>query len=374
MSTWKMVIHYIYKIYFLCEEDGAYYIGKRTYRGRNIDLDSYRGSGKYCDYYFNKYGTVLGVTYTKEILEINKNKKINTDREKYWVGDLWKTDSLCKNRIPGGDWIYGDCEFSKPVIQYDLSGVKIAEYQSQIDAADALGLHGSRGISASCINKNSTSGGYIWRFAEEPLTDCEITSITIRSKPIIQYDLNGNFIKEYKNGVEAEKDCGISHTSILECCRKSRRHKAGNYIWRFKGDVITEQDINNAAFYSQVRINQYDSKGNFIKTFESLKDAADSVGGNWQCIQASCNKKTFAYNYIWLRDDYDVSQIDFAKLKRCGTRRIYQYTTDGQFLRTFDSLKAAGDSIGVSWQTIQSCCNGKTKQSGGFIWKRDEWK
>ena len=65
-----MVIHYIYKIYFLCEEDGAYYIGKRTYRGRNIDLDSYRGSGKYCDYYFNKYGTVLGVTYTKEILEI----------------------------------------------------------------------------------------------------------------------------------------------------------------------------------------------------------------------------------------------------------------------------------------------------------------
>lgn len=75
-------------------------IGKRSYRGSDISKDKYCGSGRYCDFYFKKYGIRLGETYIKEIIEINSNKKINSDREAYWIGDLWKTDPLCKNLYP----------------------------------------------------------------------------------------------------------------------------------------------------------------------------------------------------------------------------------------------------------------------------------
>lgn len=76
--------YYIYKISFLCgEPEGRYYIGKRTYFGSDIESDNYTGSGHFCSAYFKKYGSILGETYNKEILEINETQEINQEREIY---------------------------------------------------------------------------------------------------------------------------------------------------------------------------------------------------------------------------------------------------------------------------------------------------
>jgi hypothetical protein len=48
--------------------------------------------------------------------------------------------------------------------------------------------------------------------------------------PIIQYDLEGNFIKEWKGIVEAEK---FIKGDIGACCRGIQK-TAGEYIWKFK--------------------------------------------------------------------------------------------------------------------------------------------
>ena len=50
---------------------------------------------------------------------------------------------------------------------------------------------------------------------------------------IMQYDLNGNFIKEWESATVAEKDLGISIGKINMVCRK-KRNKAGGYIWSYK--------------------------------------------------------------------------------------------------------------------------------------------
>lgn len=52
-----------------------------------------------------------------------------------------------------------------------------------------------------------------------------------QSKKIIQYDLEGNFIKEYTGINEAMRETKISH--ICACC-KGKRRVAGGYIWRYK--------------------------------------------------------------------------------------------------------------------------------------------
>tara|TARA_R110000782_G_C14678421_1_gene399723 strand:+ start:79 stop:729 length:651 start_codon:yes stop_codon:yes gene_type:complete len=48
-------------------------------------------------------------------------------------------------------------------------------------------------------------------------------------------------------------------------------------------------------------VNQYDLDGNFIKTWESVKSAADSLGKQGAAITEVCNHKSRkkAYNYIW---------------------------------------------------------------------------
>ena len=45
-----------------------------------------------------------------------------------------------------------------------------------------------------------------------------------------QYDLEGNFIKEYPSMKEAERQTGISTGSISKVCSQQRK-SAGGYIW-----------------------------------------------------------------------------------------------------------------------------------------------
>ena len=53
-----------------------------------------------------------------------------------------------------------------------------------------------------------------------------------QSKPVLQYDLEGNFIKEWKSVTE----CGINgynYGHVAECCRGERKTHKG-FIWRYK--------------------------------------------------------------------------------------------------------------------------------------------
>jgi len=51
--------------------------------------------------------------------------------------------------------------------------------------------------------------------------------------------------------------------------------------------------------------------------------------------------------------------------------KVSQFTFEGQFIKTYDSLKQAEIETGCSRKTISKAINGKTKSSGGFIWKRE---
>lgn len=57
----------------------------------------------------------------------------------------------------------------------------------------------------------------------------------VRSKPVIQYDLNGNFIMEYPSTREVERQTGYNQSNIVKCClgEKSYYTQYG-YIWRYK--------------------------------------------------------------------------------------------------------------------------------------------
>lgn len=50
------------------------------------------------------------------------------------------------------------------------------------------------------------------------------------SKPVLQYDLDGNFIKEYLSIAEAQRH---GYNSICRCC-KGITKTANGYIWKYK--------------------------------------------------------------------------------------------------------------------------------------------
>lgn len=60
--------------------------------------------------------------------------------------------------------------------------------------------------------------------------------IPYNEKPVIQYDLQGNFVKEWKSGSEAGRQLNISQSNISACCRGLRR-QANGFVWKFKEEI-----------------------------------------------------------------------------------------------------------------------------------------
>ena len=53
------------------------------------------------------------------------------------------------------------------------------------------------------------------------------------SKPVLQFDLNGNFIKRYASTREAASQNNLQQGDISRCCN-GKRKRVGNYKWRYE--------------------------------------------------------------------------------------------------------------------------------------------
>jgi hypothetical protein len=125
------------------------------------------------------------------------------------------------------------------------------------------------------------------------------------SKKILQYDLEGNFIREWCSMAEAGRvECNGLNQCIQDCI-KGRQSQGYGFIWRLKiSDNFPshiEPYINNKG--TKVRcipIIQYDLEGNFIREWESAKQASRELKINRTDIGCCCNrKKNKALGYIW---------------------------------------------------------------------------
>lgn len=147
-------------------------------------------------------------------------------RKKRWsgVGYQWRY----VDDDPPGAYI-NEQSNKKPVRQYDLTGVFIAEYESVSNAATTSGANKTT-IAACCNGKSQSAGGYIWRYVGD---DTPIMPVRPRTRSVIQYDIENNYISEYKSVTEASCETNISISSICNACT-ARTKTAGGYIWKFK--------------------------------------------------------------------------------------------------------------------------------------------
>lgn len=53
-------------------------------------------------------------------------------------------------------------------------------------------------------------------------------------KPVLQFDLQGNFIREYNSLTEAAKGIGKKSPGNIGCCLTGRKKTAGGFVWKYK--------------------------------------------------------------------------------------------------------------------------------------------
>lgn len=119
-----------------------------------------------------------------------------------------------------------------------------------------------------------------------------------RAKRIIQYDLDGKYIRTWECAMDVEKKMGINHGNIGKCCNNNAK-SAGGYQWKYnKGN---KNDINPIEIHKNQRnIKQYDMNRNYLKTWRSLSEITNKYGYASSNIAKCCNGKiSSAYGYIW---------------------------------------------------------------------------
>jgi hypothetical protein len=187
-------------------------------------------------------------------------------------------------------WIKQLATNQKKVLQYNLDGSFIREWNSTKEVIKELNLY----ISNCCSGRKKTCGGFIWRYKDEWF-DLRLDKLNENLKKITQYDLDGNWIRDFDSMIQASDITGIDDGNIGECCRKKYK-SAGKYIWRYYGDTPPKKYTNKTL----KSVSQYDLKGNLINEFDSIAEAAKQTGGRSNCIQMCCvGKYNHSNGFIW---------------------------------------------------------------------------
>ena len=58
-------------------------------------------------------------------------------------------------------------------------------------------------------------------------------TVNSKRRPVVQYDLKGMPIKEFRSASDAAKELNLSQPHITKCCQKKRRTHGG-FIWAYK--------------------------------------------------------------------------------------------------------------------------------------------
>ena len=59
----------------------------------------------------------------------------------------------------------------------------------------------------------------------------------------------------------------------------------------------------------------------------------------------------------------------FVGAKSVLSKRIYQYSINGDFICEWESLHAIKRELNINIANISSCCSGTRKSAGGYVWK-----
>ncbi len=243
--------------------------------------------------------------------------------EKYLINKIGRRDlklGSLANLTDGGDGGLGTIytrekrnnmiSEKRPIIKYDNEGVVLESFMNIVDLSIKYPYILTNKLHRVCRSNGSRKiDGFFWKYSEGEIIG-EIINVNDIYKPIFQYDLDGNFIKEWNC---ANKTRGHKYSdggAILKCCRNNARqqlyYKFKDFMWFFKNGIILPK----------------------IKSYNE-----NNAKGNDKIMQ----------------------------------KDIKMYNINNELLGTYSSKELK--NMGFFTKTIYRCCDNKFKTTQGFKWK-----
>lgn len=242
---------------------------------------------------------------------------------------------------------------------YDISGKYLATYNSQREASEKLGV-GSVSIWKICTGQRGNwRNKYVFRYHGQNLDQYNYKTHDYREYYI--FSKNGKFLKEAFSSKECMEFTGVR-------LRKSdvdnpNRLSGGYWIgskkeFGFQGHVLSHP------------VDLYDINGNFIKSFKSITDCYNNINITKETIANCCNGITcnIKGKYVTRFSGDSFDKYNTKTKKPYWSKKVNQYTTDGIFIKTFDTICDAGENMQCNRSNISACCRGLQKTAKGYQW------
>lgn len=134
---------------------------------------------------------------------------------------------------------------------------------------------------------------------------------------------------------------------------------------------ITRPDTYNVSLGGKggssklIKCFQYDFEGNFLKEYDSYAKAAELNGCSQNAIGRAIMYKRSSMGSLWTNVKITKLNIEEFHIDN-STRLIYEYNSDCEFIRTYDSVNDVIDELGVTRPSINRAIQGKYSINGKY--------
>lgn len=200
-------------------------------------------------------------------------------------------------------------------------------------------------------------------------------------KPVVEYNIDGEFVASYSSRNEASRATGLGVSTIGNICTGKFLFSCKNNhkrIFLFRGADIAirmgeiekrkdEYKINHPRSASAKEVCEYTLGGRFLCKYPTTKGAAIVNGTTPQLVTNCCkgirlflNKRIFLYPNDNIKERVKLVKAELYKLsqKKPKYREVDEYTLDGVFVKAYPSASAAGRACDIHVSDITRCCNG----------------
>lgn len=265
---------------------------------------------------------------------------------------------------------------SKIVYQYDLKGNLIKPWKSTNEICDAFKNYRTTTITGSANGSTLSAYGFIWTYdgndIKKRVSKINPDSRLYNQYKILQYNLEGIFIKEWDSVIQASKFLNLSYDSIINAMY--RKQSSGNYIWvrKDKNDI---QDILINRKNKLIEVAEKSSK--YVYFIYKDQTWTEYLGSGipskilnisqaqlWRDIKSEHGYKIYKNGIVSNRvlETIPTKNIDPRK------KSIIKLSKNGNIIEKFDTIKQAANTLNVSASHLAKSIK-SNPEYGGYFWK-----
>lgn len=189
-------------------------------------------------------------------------------------------------------------------------------------------------------------------------------------KIVLQYDSDGRLLNIFLSLHNAENQTGVSRVSITEVC-DHKKITSGGFQWRYISDKSVVNKVKVGAENVIKKVSQYTKDGVYIQTFNSISEAAKSIGLDSSSISKVCyGKKQTAGGFRWMFGD-SKKNLGILKIYENNQKKPVCFKDENENIFIYESINEASRKTGMSSSYISKACKNMYKKSNWFFYKEN---